>query len=228
MKFSIRNLALLPCLVAFVALTGLSTSAHADSFSVTGSVWEGGASSSVPPAGSSIYSTTPTATFTVSNTAANNLFNFDSRGTSGNATNYTLSSFLTSGGDTLSFTTGGSHGTDGLDNDLFQFTGSTTLTNGTYTVTHDDGFLLYLDGTLVLNQGGPTSPTPFNFTVCASGCNAVAGTYNFTLDYAEVFGPPAVLKTSLPLTSTPEPSSFILLGSGLLAAAGVVRRRFNV
>lgn len=228
MKFSLRNLALLPCLVAFVALTGLSSSARADSFSVNGSVWEGGASSSVPAAGSPIYSTTPTATFTVSNTAANNLFNFDSRVGSNNAANYSLSSFLTSGGDALVYATGSSHGSDGIDNDLFQFTGSTTLTNGTYTVEHDDGFLLYLNGALVLNQGGPTAPTPFNFTVCASGCNAVAGTYNFTLDYAEVFGPPAVLETSLPLTSTPEPSSFILLGSGLLAAAGVVRRRFNV
>jgi hypothetical protein len=113
-------------------------------------------------------------------------------------------------------------------NTLFQFTGTTTLAAGTYTFSHDDGLLLYLGSNLVIDEGGPTSPTTTDFVVCAvagSGCNAVAGTYDFTLDYAEVYGAPAQLITDLPLGATPEPSSFILLGSGLFAAAGAIRRR---
>lgn len=242
MKLSLRSLTLLPCLAAFMAMTGLSPAAHADPFSVNGSVWEVGTFSTVPATGDPAYSMTPTATFTVSNTAANNLFNFDSRNGAGD---YTLSGFLTSGGDGLVYSTGASHGGDLLNqplgcggsacttNDLFQFKGSTTLTPGSYSTDHDDGLRLYLNGVDVFNgtEAGPTAPTSTPFKVCAmagSGCNALAGTYSFELDYGEVSGPPAVLKTDLPLTSTPEPGSFILLGTGLLAAAGVVRRRMSL
>jgi len=225
-------MSLIPCMSLLLAVAPL---AHASTFSVNGSVWEIPAFQNVPVAGSSVYGTTPTATFTVSNTAANNLFNFNSNN---GPADYTLSNFLTSGGDSLSYATGSSHSGDSLDtpgncnsstcvtDDLFQFTGSTTLVNGTtYDFEHDDGLLLYLNGSLVVNAGGPTSATTTPFSVCASGCDAVGGTYSFVLDYAEVDGAPAVLTTNLPLTSTPEPSSFILLGSGLFAAAGMVRRR---
>jgi hypothetical protein len=212
--------------------------ASAATFSVAGSVWEIPAFTNVPVAGSSVYSTTPTATFTLSNTAANNLFNFNSTVA---PADYTLSGFLTSGGDTLLYATGASHGGDLLNtpagcNDgtcqidsLFQFTGTTTLVNGTtYNFQHDDGLLLYLGSSLVINAGGPTSATSTPFTVCASGCMAVGGTYSFTLDYAEVMGAPAVLITNIPLFTpapTPEPSSLLLLGTGLVGSAGMFLRR---
>lgn len=225
MKISLRALPVASCLAVLLAVAPL---AHADS--VSGSVWQIPVFTNVPVAGSPVYSTTPTATFTVSSTGAGNIFNFNSNGTA----DYTIASFLGSGGDTVGLSGAGGNllnSPAGCNSSnctiasLFQFTGSTTLVNGTYNFEHDDGLLLYLGSNLAINEGGPTSAVNTPFTVCASGCNAVAGTYGFTLDYAEVFGAPAVLVTNLPLTSTPEPNSFILLGSGLFAAAGIIRRR---
>jgi hypothetical protein len=237
MKLSLRRISAFCC--SALLLAAVST-AHAVTFSVSGEVWEGGAPDNpgtVAPIGSSIYSTTPSAAFTVTNTAATNLFNFNSNNAGGD---YTLSNFLTSGGDGLSYITGSGHAGDSIDDDLFEFTGNTTLSSNTvYDFEHDDGLLLYLNGTLVVNQGGPTSAenttlcvgSPSGSPTCDFSIANPGGSESFSLLYAEVDGAPAVLETSLPLTGpppnlTPEPSSFIMLGSGLLAAAGMVRRRF--
>jgi hypothetical protein len=78
-----------------------------------------------------------------------------------------------------------------------------------------------------------------------AGCSSVANgvwtveTLNFTtgaatnynLEFAFTSGAtPAkdVALTNVAIAATPEPSSFVLLGSGLLAAAGAIRRRMSV
>jgi hypothetical protein len=143
-------------------------------------------------------------------------------------------------GDTLTYLAGGTKGSsaanDSIDDDLFKFTGTTALANGTYDFEHDDGLLLYLNGVLVVNEGGPTAAAETTLCVGTTGCDyniATTGDVaeSFTLLYAEVDGPPAVLDTNLPLTGppptvTPEPGSLTLMGTGVLALAGMIRRRF--
>lgn len=236
MKVSLRSLSCVPCLALLLAV---APAAHAQ-YSVSGEVWEGGTTGDVPVLGSSVYSSTATAVFTVTNTLPGDLFSFNSNGSSGASTYYTLSAFLESGGDSLSYISGSSAAGDSIDNDLFDFTGTTDLSNNTvYTFEHDDGMILYLGGTEVVDVPGPTSAA--NTTLCVgtptgsptcnySVANPNGASESFTLLYAEVDGAPAVLETSLPLTGpppsvTPEPSSIMMLGTGLLAAAGMVRRR---
>ena len=128
---------------------------------------------------------------------------------------YTVGGFLNSDGSvaTLSAGLAGLY----LNDKEFQFLGSNYFAAGTYSITHDDGIFLYLNGKQVISSGTPTSAKVDSFTV------TTAGMYSFDLLYAEVNGAPATL--NFPAATTPEPSSFILLGSGLVSAAGLVRRR---
>jgi hypothetical protein len=229
---------------AFAVSAALTGTAHA--VSVSGSVYEGQPGPNVlADPGGAPYALVPTDTFTLTNASATGLFNFysanDGPGPVGG-----LASFLTTtpastpNGDTLVLSNPAT-ANDSINNDLFQFTGTVTLTDQTYTFLHDDGLLLYLNGMLVINDGSPTSAENTFFTVqtggtasnsCTTGGSTCTftggpGTYTFTLDYAEVDGPPAELVTNLPLTSviTPEPSSLMLLGTGLVSAAGVFMRK---
>lgn len=207
MKLKNVALSFTTCLATVLLSAGI---AHADL--VTGSVY----TTTPYPAPLSSSQTPPgtlLGTFGVSN------INYFSAG----GASYTVGGFLASGGGTV---TGLSSSVSNmsLDNKELQLTGTTYLQAGvTYTINHDDGVYLYLGGNPipVIASPGPNTAQADSFTV------ATSGGYSFDLLYAEVNGAPATLNFNGPL-ATPEPSSFILLGSGLLTAAGMLRRRLSV
>ena len=103
--------------------------------------------------------------------------------------------------------------------------GTLTLTAGeVLALTHDDGASLALNGVEVITSTGPTVAKTSTYT------EATAGTYSFVLNYAANNLEPSVLNFKaggVNVGATPEPSSFVLLGSGLVTAAGFIRRRIS-
>jgi hypothetical protein len=213
MNLSVRIMSF-ACIAALVAAAG---TAHADNI-ISGTVWTNQApfvnltTPLAPPVG-------PAAgTFTI------NGINFNSNG----STDYTIGSFLASGGNTVSNPSLGYTGVAGssLNNTIFEFSGTTFLAAGSYNVTHDDGVYVFLNGgpnVLPASSGLPTAAETQSFTI------ANAGNYSFMIEYTEINGAPAVLNAPFAAVpaQTPEPSSIVLFGSGLLAAAGVIRRRIT-
>jgi PEP-CTERM motif len=118
-----------------------------------------------------------------------------------------------------------------LNNTEVELTGQIYLNGSaeTFGLGHDDGFTLLLSGgpgttvcsthsgAFCVDQRGPTAPTITNFTITAT----IPGLYNFTLDYAEGFGPPALLQWTYPTgapvgSPVPEPGTLMLVATGLL------------
>ena len=122
---------------------------------------------------------------------------------------YTLGGFLATGGATILSGTEAALAAN-LNNTVFEFTGSVTVTNGqSIQAGHDDGLQLMIGNNLVINAPGPTA-----FSTTAVTYSGPSGTFPFDLVYGETQGPPAVLGISLPQTSqivslpgTPDPNN---------------------
>ena len=91
----------------------------------------------------------------------------------------------------------------------------------TFTLTHDDGATIFVDGTMICGTPGPTNAVSQSCTLPAG-----TGTHSLALYYEELFGAPAVLAAALPTeTTVPEPASH---GASRLArwwASALFRRR---
>jgi hypothetical protein len=215
-----RALSLASCVAVLVAAAGT-----AQAIPISGTVWSNW-SANVPTFSGLPAAGTASATFSATSI---DFCVLDSHCTVPGS--YTIGGFLASQGNAsgvsgVSFMNGATSGST-LDNTLWEFTGTAFFTNGQkFNVEHDDGTVMYVGGTgagnLVLNQPGPTSFNTSTYTYTGP-----TGNEAFTFLYGETSGAPAVYETNLiPLTApTPEPSSIVLLGSGLLAAAGAIRRR---
>jgi len=99
--------------------------------------------------------------------------------------------------------------------------------DGTYTFTldSDDGSMLFIDSLLVVDNGGPHVPT-----VVSDSVFLTAGLHPFEVQFFEDFGGPSGVDLILPAGVTyngvPEPSTMLLIGTGLVGLLGL-RRKFR-
>jgi len=101
-------------------------------------------------------------------------------------------------------------------------------TTGTYTfhLSSDDGAVVFVDGSLLIDRGGPHGPSTTDGTLPLT-----AGDHNIHVQFFECCGGPSGLDFTIPVgtvistgPSVPEPMTLAILGAGL-AGLGFIRRR---
>jgi hypothetical protein len=114
--------------------------------------------------------------------------------------------------------------------ELFGTINVPTTENISFSISSDDMAFAYIDGSLVCSDGGVHAATA---VPCTTLDAVTAGSHSFNLFFVDINNVAAALDFSITTTGvttsapTPEPSTFIMLGTGLVGAAGLVRRRFN-
>jgi hypothetical protein len=98
-------------------------------------------------------------------------------------------------------------------------TAETFVAGTTYSITHDDGITVLLDGLPIITSPGPQSGTVSTFTA--------SGVHNIEILYGECCGNAAILTSNLPTNATtvPEPGNLALVLGTLLTGVGLLFRR---
>jgi hypothetical protein len=196
MKNFYRALSVASCMAAFLAAAPLARALPIVNIDYL-------ANQAVNPLPTTEPAIAPTGTFSAGLPALS-VFSFNFTGPSSE----TVSEFLTSGGDTIT-DTGGIGISNPINNALFAITGFIDLAPGTYDIEHNGAmYFSFVGSGLLIDSSNPTA-------------GVSTSTFTITQDTGSVFATVLYAQS----TPTPEPSSFVLLGSGLLAAAGFVRRQ---
>ena len=142
--------------------------------------------------------------------------------TNGNGAGNTIGSFLNSTQaiiGSVTYLNGFGSGSN-LDFSVLSFTGSAYFVNGqTYSATHDDGTVLTVNGVTVINSPGATAQRTDTFVFSGPTNN-----YNFAYNYSEAQGA-SIYATNATVSPVSEPSSLVILGTGLISGLGIFHHR---